>query len=71
MAAAEERDADIRKFEEIGTHPEANFLAIAGALTFHQGIGPARKEARLIYLRDSVYTTLKELDRFCEAVSTR
>ncbi|MFQ5806840.1 MAG: aminotransferase class V-fold PLP-dependent enzyme [Phycisphaerae bacterium] len=52
MAAAEPRSADIRKFEEIGTHPAANRLAIAEALTLHNAIGPARKEARLRYLRD-------------------
>ena len=52
MAAPERMDADIRKFEEIGTHPAANYLAIGEALTFHQGIGGERKEARLIYLRD-------------------
>ncbi|CAN5638369.1 aminotransferase class V-fold PLP-dependent enzyme [soil metagenome] len=52
MAAPDSMATDIRKFEEIGTHPIANFLAIAEALTFHQGIGAARKEARLVYLRD-------------------
>ncbi len=52
MAAAEPRSADIRKFEEIGTHPAANRLAIAEALTLHNAIGPGRKEARLRYLRD-------------------
>jgi isopenicillin-N epimerase len=52
MAAHSDRDNDIRKFEEIGTHPEANTLAIAEALTFHQALGGARKEARLIHLRD-------------------
>jgi selenocysteine lyase/cysteine desulfurase len=52
MAAPEARDDDIRKFEEIGTHPEAPYLSIGEALSFHQGIGPARKEARLAYLRD-------------------
>jgi selenocysteine lyase/cysteine desulfurase len=52
MAASDTQDKDIRKFEEIGTHPAANFLAIADALTFHEGIGPARKEARMLYLRD-------------------
>ena len=52
MAAATEMDDNIRKFEEIGTHPAANTLAIAEALTFHQGIGPAVKAARLRYLRD-------------------
>jgi selenocysteine lyase/cysteine desulfurase len=52
MAAPERLEDDIRKFEEIGTHPAANYLAIGEALTFHQGIGPARKEARLVYLRN-------------------
>ncbi len=52
MAAAEPRSKDIRKFEEIGTHPAANRLAISEALTFHNAIGPRRKEARLRYLRD-------------------
>ncbi len=52
MAAPDTMDDDIRKFEEIGTHPAANYLAIAEALTFHEGIGPARKEARLIHLRN-------------------
>ncbi len=53
MAASDTLDADIRKFEEIGTHPLANYLAISDALTFHFGIGPARKEKRMLYLRDT------------------
>jgi selenocysteine lyase/cysteine desulfurase len=53
MGAAETQDDDIRKFEEIGTHPAANTLAIAEALTFHQALGDERKAARLRYLRDS------------------
>ena len=52
MAAPVEMDADIRKFEEIGTHPMANTLAIAEAIAFHRGIGAERKAARLVYLRD-------------------
>jgi selenocysteine lyase/cysteine desulfurase len=52
MAAPPTLDQDIRKFEEIGTHPLANYLAIADALTFHAGLGSARKEARMLYLRD-------------------
>jgi len=52
MAADQKQDADIRKFEEIGTHPAANHNAIAEALVFHHGIGSARKAARLRYLRD-------------------
>jgi selenocysteine lyase/cysteine desulfurase len=50
--AAESRTRDIRKFEEIGTHPAANHNAIAEALSFHAGIGIERKAARLRYLRD-------------------
>ena len=52
MAADVKQDADIRKFEEIGTHPAANHNAIAEALVFHRGIGIERKAARLRYLRD-------------------
>jgi len=51
MAAPDEMRDNIRKFEEIGTHPAANHNAIAEALTFHQAIGVERKEARLRYLR--------------------
>jgi selenocysteine lyase/cysteine desulfurase len=49
---------DIRKFEEIGTHPAANHNAIAEAMTFHEGIGIERKAARLRYLRDRWATRL-------------
>jgi selenocysteine lyase/cysteine desulfurase len=63
MAAADTQKADIRKFEEIGTHPAANALAIAEALTFHQGIGPARKLARLVHLRDLWAKRLGTSDR--------
>jgi selenocysteine lyase/cysteine desulfurase len=52
MAAPAEMTADIRKFEEIGTHPAANHNAIAEALTFHHALGVERKAARLRYLRD-------------------
>ncbi len=50
--ANESRAADIRKFEEIGTHPAAMHNAIAEALEFHHGIGGARKAARLRFLRE-------------------
>jgi selenocysteine lyase/cysteine desulfurase len=52
MAAPPAMDNDIRKYEEIGTHPAANHNAIAGALAFHHGIGAERKAARLRFLRD-------------------
>ena len=63
MAAPEGMEDDIRKFEEIGTHPAANYIAIAEALTFHQGIGAKRKEERLRYLRDYWAKPLLEHDR--------
>ncbi len=63
MAANEAQDDDIRKFEEIGTHPAAPYLAIAEALTFHQGIGGKRKEERLLHLRDYWAERLLENDR--------
>jgi len=50
--ANEKKTDDIRKFEEIGTHPAANHNAIAEAMTFHEGIGIERKSARLRYLRN-------------------
>jgi len=62
-AAPEKLEGDIRKFEEIGTHPAANYLAIAEALTFHQGLGPKRKEARLVFLRDRWARQLASEDR--------
>jgi isopenicillin-N epimerase len=50
MAAPESMDNNIRKFEEIGTHPAANHNAIAEALAFNEGLGLERKAARLRYL---------------------
>jgi selenocysteine lyase/cysteine desulfurase len=52
MGSMVESADDIRKFEEIGTHPVAQTLAISEALTLHQAIGGPRKEARLRFLRD-------------------
>ncbi len=63
MAAPENQQDDIRKFEQIGTHPEANFLAIGDALTFHEGLGDEQKEARLRYLRNYWAERLLQNDR--------
>jgi isopenicillin-N epimerase len=52
MASSERQDDDIRKFEEVGTHPSANHDAICEAITFNQNIGVDRKAARLRYLKD-------------------
>jgi isopenicillin-N epimerase len=61
MAAEEEQNEDIRKFEEIGTHPAANHNAIGEALTFHELIGAERKAARLRFLRSKWTEKLAEL----------
>ncbi|HET7790276.1 MAG TPA: aminotransferase class V-fold PLP-dependent enzyme [Gemmatimonadales bacterium] len=61
MAAGPTQNADIRKFEEIGTHPAANHNAIAEALTFYEMIGAERKAARLRFLRDRWARRLEKL----------
>jgi selenocysteine lyase/cysteine desulfurase len=63
MAGAEQRMRhDIRKYEEIGTHPAANHNAISVALAFHRAIGAERKAARLRFLRDRWATRLVAAD---------
>jgi selenocysteine lyase/cysteine desulfurase len=52
MAARADQDENIRKYEEIGTHPAANHNAIAVSLAFHRSIGADRKIARFRFLRD-------------------
>jgi len=52
MAAPASMDDDVRKYEEIGTHPAANHNAVSAAMAFHRAIGADRKVARLRYLRD-------------------
>ncbi|MBF8248163.1 MAG: cefD 5 [Bacteroidetes bacterium] len=61
MAAEKMQATDIRKFEEIGTHPAANHLAIGEAVLFHKGLGAKRKEERLRYLRNYWAGKLKSL----------
>lgn len=51
-AAPPEQDANIRKFEQIGTYPIALRNAVSDALTFHQAIGIERKAARFRFLRE-------------------
>jgi len=63
MASRAEQAGDIRKFEEIGTHPAANHNAIGEALTFHEMIGMGRKEARLRYLRNRWTERLRDVPK--------
>jgi len=60
MAAGPDQKNDIRKFEEIGTHPAANHDAITQALVFTENIGIERKAARLRYLRNRWAHRLRE-----------
>ena len=61
MAAPPEMNGNIRKFEEIGTHPAANHNAIAEAVTFYEQIGGERKAARLRYLYNRWAKRLEKL----------
>ncbi|MDD8026206.1 MAG: aminotransferase class V-fold PLP-dependent enzyme [Acidobacteriota bacterium] len=63
QAAPEQQDADIRKFESIGTHPWAIRAALGESLAFHQAIGAERKAARLRYLNLRWVNALKKYDR--------
>ena len=63
MAAPPEMNGNIRKFEEIGTHPAANHNAIAEALSFHEGIGAERKASRLRFLFQRWAKRLDKLPR--------
>src|SRR5579884_242615 len=52
MAGSVEQEDNIRKYEEIGTHPVAIHNSVSVAIAFTRGIGMERKIARLRYLRD-------------------
>lgn len=61
MAAPPSMDANIRKFEEIGTHPSSTRSSITEALEFHDSIGGERKAARFRYLRKRWSNELRQL----------
>ena len=61
MPAPPSMNANIRKFEEIGTHPASQRNAITEALNFHDSIGPERKAERFRYLRKRWSAKLREL----------
>ena len=61
MGADESLKADIRKFEQIGTHPASQRNAITEALNFHESIGAERKAERFRYLRRRWSNRLREL----------
>ncbi len=61
MAAPEAMNSNIRKFEEIGTHPASQRNSITEAVTFHESIGVERKAARFRYLRKRWSNRLRDL----------
>jgi selenocysteine lyase/cysteine desulfurase len=61
MGAEDSLRDDIRKFEQIGTHPSSIRNAITEAVTFHESIGVERKAARFRYLRRRWSDRLREL----------
>lgn len=61
MPAPPALDANIRKFEEIGTHPASQRNAITEALNFHDSIGAERKAERFRYLRKRWANRLRTL----------
>src|SRR5919206_2623778 len=63
FAAEDKQKADIRKFEEIGTHSAAPRLAIGESILFHHGIGGKRKEARLRFLSRYWMDKLKSIPK--------
>jgi isopenicillin-N epimerase len=64
MGSVETNTSNIRKYEEIGTHPQAHFNSVSAAVTFSRGIGIDRKIARFRYLRNRwAMPLLAESDR--------
>ena len=62
FASDEKQENDIRKFEEIGTHPAANHNAIAEALAFNETIGIERKAERFRYLHSIWINRLRKYE---------
>ena len=61
MAAPDNMQDNIRKFEEIGTHPASQRNAVTEALNFHESLGPERKAERFRYLRKRWSNRLRDL----------
>ena len=61
MAAPDSMRENIRKFEEIGTHPASQRNAVTEALTFHESLGAERKAERFRYLRKRWANRLRDL----------
>jgi selenocysteine lyase/cysteine desulfurase len=60
FAAPDPKAADIRKFENMGTRPFFIEQAIGKAIEFYDMIGAARKEQRLLYLKNYWMSAVKD-----------
>lgn len=69
LAAPVSLDNDIRKFEEIGTHPAALHNALADAIEFHTAIGSERKAARFQLLHQTWIRQVEAQDRLSFATN--
>ncbi|MCU0331564.1 MAG: aminotransferase class V-fold PLP-dependent enzyme [Candidatus Kapabacteria bacterium] len=71
MAAPGSLDNDIRKFEEIGTHPAALHNALADAIEFHAAIGSERKAARFHVLHQTWVGQVEARERLSFATNVQ
>jgi selenocysteine lyase/cysteine desulfurase len=63
FATAEPMSGNIRKFESLGTRPFFIEQAIGKAIDFYDMIGPARKEQRLLYLKNYWMGAVKDIPK--------
>ena len=61
--ASNPHSADIRKFEDLGTRSFPLEQGIGEAINFHEGIGSARKQERIFYLKNYWSTRVQSMPR--------
>src|ERR1700744_2539363 len=63
ICAQTPRSGDIRKFEDIGTRSFPLEQGIGEAINFHEGIGAARKQERIFYLKNYWATRVQSIPK--------
>ena len=61
--ASNPRSGDIRKFEDLGTRSFPIEQGIGEAINFHEGIGAARKQQRIFYLKNYWSTRVQSIPK--------
>jgi selenocysteine lyase/cysteine desulfurase len=61
--ASSPHSADIRKFEDLGTRSFPIEQGIGEAINFHEGIGGARKQQRIFYLKNYWSTRVQSMPK--------